>query len=176
MPHRAMAHSASALSVSSKISFDAPYQNDIRSPTLEKLDDTASDPVALGHVAGLNRPGGNATGVFILANSLEARRLGLLHEIVPHASMIAMLLNPQGPGAQAQLAEVQDAARMLARPISILYVASEADLDAAFAQLSELRAGAVLVAADPYFNSRREQLIALAMHHAIPAIYEFREI
>jgi putative tryptophan/tyrosine transport system substrate-binding protein len=145
------------------------------SPTIPIVFSTASDPVALGLVAGLNRPGGNATGVFILANSLEAKRLGLLHEIVPQASTIAMLLNPQGPGAQVQLVEVQDAARLLARPIPVLYATSEADLDAAFAKLSQLRAGALLVAADPFFNSRREQLIALAMHHAIPAIYEFRE-
>jgi putative tryptophan/tyrosine transport system substrate-binding protein len=99
----------------------------------------------------------------------------LLHEIVPHASTIAMLLNPQAPGAQAQLAEVQDAARMLARPITILNATSEADLGAAFAKLSELRVEALLVGADPFFNTRREQLIALATHHAIPAIYEFRE-
>jgi putative ABC transport system substrate-binding protein len=95
--------------------------------------------------------------------------------MVPHASTIAMLLNPQGPGARAQLAEAQDAARMLARPITILKATSEADIDAAFAKLSEVRAEALLVAADPFFNSRREQLIALAMRHAIPAIYEFRE-
>jgi putative tryptophan/tyrosine transport system substrate-binding protein len=145
------------------------------SPTIPIVFSTASDPVALGLVAGLNRPGGNATGVFILANSLEAKRLGLLHEIVPHASTIAMLLNPQAPGAQAQLAEVQDAARMLARPITILNATSEADLGAAFAKLSELRVEALLVGADPFFNTRREQLIALATHHAIPAIYEFRE-
>jgi len=145
------------------------------SPTIPIVFSTASDPVALGLVAGLNRPGGNATGVFILANSLEAKRLGLLHEIVPQASTIAVLLNPQGPGAQVQLVEVQDAARMLDRPIPILYATSEADIDAAFAKLPEIPAGALLVAADPFFNSRREQLIALAMHHAIPAIYEFRE-
>jgi putative tryptophan/tyrosine transport system substrate-binding protein len=144
-------------------------------PTIPIVFSTASDPVALGLVAGLNRPGGNATGVFILANSLEAKRLGLLHEMVPHASTIAMLLNPQAPGAQAQFAEVQDAARTIGRPIAVLNATSEADLDAAFATLSELRAGALLVAADPFFNSRREQLIALAMRHAIPAIYEFRE-
>jgi putative ABC transport system substrate-binding protein len=136
---------------------------------------TATDPVQLGLVAGLNRPGGNATGVFVLANSLEAKRLGLLHEIVPQAATIAMLVNPQTPGAQSQLTEAQAAARTLARQIVVLEASSEPDIDAAFATLSQLRAEALLVAADPFFNTRREQLIALATREAIPAIYEFRE-
>jgi putative ABC transport system substrate-binding protein len=136
---------------------------------------TATDPVQLGLVAGLSRPGGNATGVFVLANSLEAKRLGLLHEMVPQAQTIAMLVNPQAPGAASQLAEAQAAAHTLARQIVVVKASSEPDLDVAFTTLSRLRAEALLVAADPFFNTRREQLVALAARHAIPAIYEFRE-
>jgi putative ABC transport system substrate-binding protein len=136
---------------------------------------TATDPVQLGLVATLNRPGGNATGVFVLANSLEAKRLGLLREMVPQAATIAMLVNPQAPGAESQLMEAQAAALTLARQIVVVKASSEPDLDAAFATLSQVRAEALLVAADPFFNTRREQLIALATRHAIPAIYEFRE-
>jgi putative ABC transport system substrate-binding protein len=110
-----------------------------------------------------------------LANSLEAKRLGLLHEMVPQAETIAMLVNPQAPGAASQLAEAQAAAHTLTRRIVVVKASSEPDLDAAFTTLSRLRAEALLVAADPFFNTRREQLVALAARHAIPAIYEFRE-
>jgi putative ABC transport system substrate-binding protein len=136
---------------------------------------TATDPVQLGLVAGLSRPGGNATGVFVLANSLEAKRLGLLHEVVPRSATIAMLVNPQAPGAQGQLTEAQAAARTLAREILTVQASSEQELDAAFATLTRQQAEALLVAADPFFNTRRERIIALAARHAIPAIYEFRE-
>jgi putative ABC transport system substrate-binding protein len=136
---------------------------------------TATDPVQLGLVTRLNRPGGNATGVFVLANSLEAKRLGLLHEIVPKSATIAMLVNPQAPGAESQLTEAQAAARTLARQILVLRASSEGDIDAAFGTLARLPAKALLAAADPFFNTRREQIVALAARHAVPAIYEFRE-
>ena len=136
---------------------------------------TATDPVQLGLVASLNHPGGNATGVFILANSLEAKRLGLLHEMVPRAARIALLVNPQAPGAESQFEEAQTAARILSQEIVTVKASSETDLDAAFAILSHVGAEALLVAADPFFNSGREQLIALAARYMIPAIYEFRE-
>jgi putative ABC transport system substrate-binding protein len=134
----------------------------------------ATDPVQLGLVASLNRPGGNATGVFILANDLEAKRLGLLHEVVPSGT-IAILVNPQAPGADAQLSEVHSASLTLSRRTVLLKASSHQDLDTAFAALGELRAKALLVAADPFFNSRREQLIVLAARHAVPTIYEFRD-
>jgi putative tryptophan/tyrosine transport system substrate-binding protein len=134
----------------------------------------ATDPVQLGLVASLNRPGGNATGVFILTNDLEAKRLGLLQELVPSGT-IAVLVNPQTPGADAQLSEVNSAAHALSRPTAVLNASSEHDLDTAFAAVSELGAKALLVAADPFFNTRREQLIELAARHAVPAIYEFHE-
>jgi putative ABC transport system substrate-binding protein len=136
---------------------------------------TATDPVQLGLVAALNRPGGNATGVFILANHLEAKRLGLLQEMVPKAATIAILVNPQAPGAERQLTEANAAARTLPRPLLVLNASSEKDLDQAFATLARLRTEALLVAADPFFNSRREMLVALTARYAIPAIYEFRE-
>ena len=136
---------------------------------------TATDPVQLGLVASLNQPGGNATGVFVLANSLEAKRLGLLHEMVPQAARIALLVNPQAPGADTQFEEAQAAARTLSQEIVVVKASSEADLDAAFAILSQVGTEALLVAADPFFNSRREHLIALSARYIIPAIYEFRE-
>jgi putative tryptophan/tyrosine transport system substrate-binding protein len=136
---------------------------------------TATDPVQLGLVASLHRPGGNATGVFVLANSLEAKRLGLLHEMVPQAARIALLVNPQAPGADTQFEEAQAAARTLSQEVVVVKATSEAGLDAAFAILSHAGAEALLVAADPFFNSRREHLIALSARYMIPAIYEFRE-
>ena len=134
----------------------------------------ATDPMQLGLVASLNRPGGNATGVFILTNDLEAKRLGLLQDLVPSGT-IAVLVNSQTPGANAQLSEVHSAARALSRPAIVLNASSEHELYTAFAAASDMGAKALLVAADPFFNTRREQVIELAAQHAIPAIYEFRE-
>jgi putative tryptophan/tyrosine transport system substrate-binding protein len=134
----------------------------------------ATDPIQLGLVASLNRPGGNATGVFVLTNALEAKRLGLLHEIVPSA-MIALLVNPETPGAEAQLSAAESAARSLSRQVLVLKASRENDLEAAFARLAELTTKALLVAADPFFNTRRKKLIELAARYAVPAIYEFRD-
>jgi putative tryptophan/tyrosine transport system substrate-binding protein len=117
----------------------------------------------------LNRPGGNATGVHIFQQVLEGKRLGLLHELVPVAALIAVLLNPTNANFQTQLRGVQDAARALGQQVSIL------SIDVAFATVTESRAGALLVGSDPFFNNERGQVIALAARHAIPAIYEGRE-
>ena len=133
------------------------------------------DPVKLGLVASLNRPGGNVTGVTVFANQLEAKRLGLLHELVPSATVVAGLINPRQPVARAQADEVTDAGRVLGLKVHIVNASSERDLETAFATCVQLRAGALLVAADLFFNSRREQIIALAARHAIPAIYEWRD-
>jgi putative ABC transport system substrate-binding protein len=143
-------------------------------PKIPIVFSAATDPVQLGLVSSLNRPGGNATGVFILTNDLEAKRLGLLHEMVP-SGKIAVLVNPRTPGAAAQLSELRSAADALARPTVILNASTEHDLETGFTSLSELGAKALLVAADPFFNARREQLIELAARRAIPTIYEFRE-
>jgi putative ABC transport system substrate-binding protein len=115
----------------------------------------ATDPVQLGLVASLNRPGGNATGVFILTNDLEAKRLGLLQELVPSGT-IAVLVNPQAPGADAQLSEVHSAAQALSRAAVVLNASSEHELEDAFTAVSKMGAKALLVAADPFFNTRRE--------------------
>jgi putative ABC transport system substrate-binding protein len=136
---------------------------------------SGGDPIKLGFVASLNRPGGNVTGVSFFSTMLEAKRLGILRELVPTAAMIAVLLNPKFPGAEAQSQEVQEAARSLSLQIRILRASTERDLDATFATLAELRAGGLLVGADPFLYSRRDYIVALATRHAVPAIYEQRE-
>jgi putative tryptophan/tyrosine transport system substrate-binding protein len=136
---------------------------------------SATDPVELGLVVSLNRPGGNATGVHVMTNSLEAKRLGLLHELLPNAATISVLVNPGTPGADSQLTEAETAAQALARKIHVLRAHNEPELDRAFATLAEDHADALLVAADPFFNAHRQQIVTLAARYAIPAIYEFRE-
>jgi ABC-type uncharacterized transport system substrate-binding protein len=134
-----------------------------------------ADPVKLGLVASLNRPGGNVTGVHLFVSQMEGKRLGLLRELVPSAALIAVPLNPNNPNAAPQLKDVQEAARALGQQIHILHAVSEAELEAAFATAQQVGSDALLVAADPFFNSRRTYIIALAARHAIPAIYEQRE-
>jgi putative tryptophan/tyrosine transport system substrate-binding protein len=134
-----------------------------------------NDPVKLGLVASLSRPGGNLTGVYLLTTALVPKRLGLLREIVTTAPFVALLVNPANPSTQAQVDDIQQAARSINLPIHIVRARTGQELDAAFAELTERRAGALLVAADPFFNSRREYIVALAARHAIPAMYEWRE-
>ena len=133
------------------------------------------DPVAAGLVASLARPGGNLTGVSILAVELMPKRLELLSELVPQARVIALLVNPNNPNAERIMRDVQEAARAKGVQLHILKAGTESEIDAAFASLVQLQAGALVVGADPFFNSRREQLVALAARHAVPAIYEWRE-
>jgi len=133
------------------------------------------DPVSSGLVVSLNRPGGNATGVYIFQQVLEGKRLGLLRELVPSAASIAVLLNPTNANFQTQLRGVQDAARDLGQQVSILSANTERDIDVAFATVAQSGARALLVGSDPFFSSERDQVIALAARHAIPAIYEGRE-
>jgi putative ABC transport system substrate-binding protein len=143
--------------------------------TIPTVFSSATDPVELGLVASLNRPGGNATGVHVMTNYLEGKRLGLLHELVPNATTIAVLVNPGTPGADSQLREAEAAAQAFVGKIHILKAGSDPELDKSFATLAKVRAEALLVAADPLFNAHRQQIVALAARYAIPAIYEFRE-
>jgi len=136
---------------------------------------SSGDPVKEGLVASLNRPGGNATGLVVLLTAMEGKRLGLLREMVPTATLIAVLLNPGVPTFETQLNDVQEAARAVGQQIHILHASSEREIDAAFVKMVEVRAGALLVAADPIIFSQRDRLVALAARYAIPAIYELRE-
>jgi putative ABC transport system substrate-binding protein len=132
------------------------------------------DPVALGLVASLNRPGGNLTGVAQFAAVLAAKRLELLHEVVPQATSFAFLSNPTNPSAPSNTRDMQMAARTFGLELHILNASTERDFDVVFAKLIELQAGGLVVQADAVFNSRCEQLIALAARHKVPAIYDQR--
>jgi ABC-type uncharacterized transport system substrate-binding protein len=133
------------------------------------------DPVKAGYVTSLGRPGGNITGVNLFVAAMESKRLGLLRALIPGVQLIAVLLNPNRPDHADQMREVQDAARAIGQQINILLASNESDIEAAFATAVQLHVGAMLVGADPFFNSRRDKIIALAARHAIPAIYEQRE-
>jgi ABC-type uncharacterized transport system substrate-binding protein len=135
----------------------------------------ASDPVKLGLVASLNHPGGNATGVGLFAVTVEPKKLALLHELVPKAMRVGVLANPRNPNSETVTTDLRMAASTLGLRIHVVNATTEPEFGAAFATLVEQRAGALVVAADPFFNARREELVALAARHAIPAIYEWRE-
>jgi putative tryptophan/tyrosine transport system substrate-binding protein len=136
---------------------------------------TSIDPVKSGLVASLNRPGGNVTGVNVLTTDLEGKRLELLGELMSTSAPVGVLINPKGEYAEQQAKDLQAGAHHIGRPILILNASSERDIDNAFRTLIARRAGGLLVTGDPFFNIRREQLVALAAYHGIPAIYEWRE-
>jgi len=136
---------------------------------------TGSDPVEQGLVASLNRPGGNLTGATTLAVELGQKRLELLHEVVPTATLIGVLVNPTGPNLKAVLRDLQAAARTLGLPIHVLHASTERDFDTVFATLVQLRAGALVIGTDTFFNSQSGKLAALTVRHAVPAIYQYRE-
>jgi len=133
------------------------------------------DPVKSGAVTALNRPGGNATGVNLLTVAMEAKRLQLLHELVPNVAVVAIIVNPNNPQAAEQLQDLRAAARTLGVEVEVFKAGSPSDIDTAFASLVGRRAGALLVAADAFFNTRREQFVVLTARHALPAIFHFRE-
>jgi putative ABC transport system substrate-binding protein len=132
---------------------------------------TGTDPVATGLVASLARPGGNLTGVSILLVELTGKRFELLSELVPGAKVIALLVNPISPEAEPTIRDAQEAARAKGVQLPILTATTESEIDAAFASLAQLHAGALLVGGDPFFSTRREQFVALSSRHAIPAMY-----
>jgi putative ABC transport system substrate-binding protein len=135
---------------------------------------SGADPVAIGLVASLNRPGGNVTGIAWLALKLEAKRLGLLHELVPQARPVGVLLNPSFQPAEGQLSDLQEAARTIGLPLHVLRAGTDRDIDAAFESVAQHRIPALLVASDPFFEQRSDKLVALAAPHAVPVIYDTR--
>jgi putative ABC transport system substrate-binding protein len=136
---------------------------------------TGEDPVAIGLVGSLNQHGGNATGVSTLATEIGSKRVGILHELVPTATTIALLYNPARREAEGDLRDMQSAAHTLDRKIQMLKVANEGEIDAAFVALARERPGALLIGPDPFLTSRREQIVALANHYKFPALYHWRE-
>jgi putative tryptophan/tyrosine transport system substrate-binding protein len=133
------------------------------------------DPVEIGLVASLGRPGGNITGINILTAELPAKRLGLLHDLIPTASVIAHLVNPNFPATETNAREVEAAARVIGLQLVLVKASSENEIDEAFAAILQKRAGALLVGVDPFFLGQREHIVALSKRYAIPAIYEFRD-
>jgi putative ABC transport system substrate-binding protein len=142
--------------------------------TIPIVFNVGGDPVKIGLVASLSRPGGNATGVNQFLDELAGKRLGLLHDLAPTASVIALLVNPAGPNAETNFRETEAAARRVGLQLVRLNASDERSIDAAFVAMSQTSAEALLVGADVYFNSRRDQIVALASHTAIPALYEER--
>jgi putative tryptophan/tyrosine transport system substrate-binding protein len=135
-----------------------------------------SDPAEVGLIASLSRPGGNVTGVTTLNVEVGAKRLELLHELVPTATIIAALINSTNPVvAETLTRDLQAAARTLGLKLHVLHASSERDFDTVFASLVQLRAGGLVIGTDALFNSRSEQLAALTTRHAVPAVYQFRE-
>jgi putative tryptophan/tyrosine transport system substrate-binding protein len=133
---------------------------------------TSSDPVKSGLIASFNRPGGNITGLMTATSILEAKKFGLLCEMVPNARIVAMIINPDYPPHDADAVEVQSAAQSIGRQLLVLKANSPHAIDVAVATLVEQRAGALLVGGDPFLVGRSQQLVTLATRHAIPAIYD----
>jgi putative ABC transport system substrate-binding protein len=144
------------------------------STTIPIVFEMGADPVDVGLVASLNRPGGNLTGVSLLNVELAAKRLELLHEIVPTA-ILAVLVNPTNRNAEILSRDLQAAARTLGLQLHILYASTERDFDMVLATLAELRAGGLVIGSDPFFNIQSERLAALLLRHAFPAIYQYHE-
>jgi putative tryptophan/tyrosine transport system substrate-binding protein len=137
---------------------------------------SGSDPVRLGLVASLSRPGGNVTGVTTLTEQITPKRLQLLHELLPAASVMALLVNPTDPAITETISRtVRSAAHTLGLELHVLNASSERDFDGVFAKLSQLRVGGLVLGGDAFFNSRSEQLAALTVHHAVPSIFQHRQ-
>jgi ABC-type uncharacterized transport system substrate-binding protein len=133
------------------------------------------DPVKEGIAASFNRPGGNATGVTLLTNSLEPKRFSLLRDLTPRASLFGVLLNPKYPAAEPALRDVEAAAKAVGVEIQPFRASTDDEIDAAFDAIARDRLAALAITADPFFDTRRQRLVALAARHAIPTIYQFRE-
>jgi putative tryptophan/tyrosine transport system substrate-binding protein len=134
-----------------------------------------NDPIKLGLVGSYNRPGGNATGINILTAEMEAKRLGLLHEIVPQAPVVGLIVNPHYAPATAQVRQIEDAAHAIGLQIHVLRVSNDEDIEMAFKTIAQRRIAAVIVGADPFIDTRRENIISLSAQQGVPTMYQFRE-
>ena len=143
--------------------------------TIPLIFSIGADPAKLGLVASYSRPGGNASGVSMFTTALEAKRLGLLHELVPTVRTVGVLANRNFAMVEDQVRDAQDAARSVGLQIHILLAGTDDEIDAAFATIRQQRIGALLQAADPFLDTRRERLLALVARHSLPTIYHFRE-
>jgi putative tryptophan/tyrosine transport system substrate-binding protein len=146
-----------------------------KSATVPVVFANGSDPLRFGLVSSLNRPGGNITGVSFFTATLEAKRLGLLSQLVPAATGFGVIANPANANAESQRQDVEQGGRVLGRPVDIVHARDEREIETAFATLAQRRTPALLIASDPFFFSRREQIVALAARYRLPAIYEWRE-
>jgi putative tryptophan/tyrosine transport system substrate-binding protein len=136
---------------------------------------TGVDPVKQGLVASFNRPGGNVTGIVLFAAQLEPKRLGLLRDVAPQASTVGILLNPSFPASERQLLDIQEAARHLNLAIHVLRANTDREIDAAFETITQQRIPALAVAGSPFFDTRRDKLVALTARNAVPTMFQFRE-
>jgi len=134
-----------------------------------------ADPVEVGLVASLNRPGGNVTGISLQSAVLAAKRLGLLHEIAPTVTTVGILLNPSNPTAASQLRDMQEAAGTIGLQLKVFNASTVPEIDTAFEAIARNSISALVVAVDPYFTSRRDKLVALAMRHSLATMYHLRE-
>jgi putative tryptophan/tyrosine transport system substrate-binding protein len=153
----------------------APLAAKAATSTIPIVFTATSDPVRLGLVASLNRPGGNVTGTGAFTVELDAKRLEVLRELVPKVVLIGALINPNRPDADAQSQHVQNAARAVGQQVHVLMAGSEREIDTAFTALAQQQIGALLVGADPFFSSRRNQVVALAARHTVPTVYMNRD-
>ena len=143
--------------------------------TIPVIFSASDDPVGLGLVASLSRPGGNVTGMSVFNSTLAAKRFGILHEMVPSAKIIAYLANPANPSYRLEIQAVKEAAQTVGIDLRVLEASNDQEVEAAFARLAELQAGAIVVSGEPYFDSRRAAIVALAAKYAVPASYSWRE-
>jgi putative tryptophan/tyrosine transport system substrate-binding protein len=144
-------------------------------PTIPIVFAIGGDPVSAGLVESINRPGGNATGIITSTNLMEAKRLGLLRELAPGVTVIGALINPSFPPATRQASDIEDAAHSTGERIVIAKASTDNELEEAFTSLVRAGVGALLVAADPYFDTRRDQIVGFAARQRLPAIYQFRQ-
>jgi putative ABC transport system substrate-binding protein len=143
--------------------------------TIPVIFSAADDPVGLGLVASFSRPGGNVTGMSVFNSALGAKRLALLHELVPSAGIVAYLTNPANPSAELEVKAVQEAAKTFGIDLRIIGASTEQEIETAFARMAELHIGALIVAGEPFFDSQRAAIVKLAAKDAIPASYSWRE-